>query len=70
MATTKKILYVLIGLLIVFNFSVLFIFNADRQGISYFTTIDPVTGEKVTIKNCEQLHAFELIIRDCVGWRK
>ena len=66
----KKILYIIIGLLIVFNLSVLFIFNADRQGISYFTVIDPETGIETTVKNCEQLHAFELIVRDCVGWQK
>ncbi len=70
MKYSKTILYSVIGLLVVFNLSVIFIFNADRQGISYFTTIDPVTGKEITIKNCEQLHAFELVVRDCVGWEK
>ncbi len=66
----KKLLYVLLGLLILFNFAALFVFHEDTHGLSTFTVVDPVTGKETTVKNCEELHALELIIRDCLDWQK
>lgn len=70
MKKLKVALYVILALGILFNIVVLFLFHEDQTGNYYFVMTDPETGREVAVKNCEEIHGFEILFRDCINWER